>query len=129
MMKLLVSSCVPLLVLFLTLSCGQDFNSNSYDGVGNIDCPNPADTLLCESLTILHTSCVRCHNGEHASWAVYESIADYVNAGLVDATGNIEGSSLITRLRHHNPPGDMPPVGYSLTPNQYSTLVDWVESM
>lgn len=118
-----------LATLFLSLGCGQDFNSNSYDGIGSAPCPDPGDPLLCESFKIIQASCIRCHSGEHSAWSTYQSITDYVNAGLIDATGNAAASPLITRLRLYAPSGNMPPSGYTLAPDHFDTLVDWVESL
>lgn len=120
-----------LLFIFLSsslLSCGQDFNSNSYDGLGNRSCPNPSDTNLCASLKIIQRSCIGCHTGEHAAWYNFESKQDFIDAGLIDSTGGLDFSPLIYNLKRYSKDGTMPVTPYSLSQADYDTLVLWVET-
>ena len=119
---------VAFLTLIFTISCGQDFNSNSYDGAGNRSCPDPGDANLCASLKIIQTSCISCHTGEHSAWFNFQSKSDFINAGLIDPSGDINFSALITNLKRYGSGGDMPLTPYTLSQPNYEILVNWVES-
>lgn len=130
MKKVLLSSIFLSMGIIGLATCGQDFNSNSFDGGTQVfDCSAEADPTECESLNILSAKCINCHTGQHSSWAAYTTANDYITSGRITA-GSADASTLITKLNLHSPPGNMPPTGSTqLTVSEYDTLVLWVEGL
>lgn len=126
---LLRPTLIPLFiagVLFLTLSCGQSFNSNSGDfalrpvALGD---GTPEGERLKVAYEIMQNQCMSCHPG----YSAYRTNEAWIEAGLVKKQ-DPDGSVLIRSLNNYFPPGGMPPSG-TLSNSDYSALLEWVEFM
>lgn len=119
-----------LIFLFLLVSCGQSFNSNSGDSAftadNGIDTSTPAGQRLDAAYTVLKNECMSCHTGYHNSWNAYKTNNAWVNAGLVVA-GNPMGSSVYNRLK--NVGGDMPQLNPQISESERQTLEDWIDQL
>jgi hypothetical protein len=107
----------------LTLvQCGQNYNSNSNDGGGDIGIDCTANARLCAAYTAIQSNhCFECHG-----WSSYKTDAAWEGAGLVVA-GSTAGSQLITKLK--NSGGDMPQNYGAISNDDYSALVSWIQNL
>jgi|SRR5690606_38356957 len=123
MMRLLV-------IILLSASCGQSFNSHTGDelfsGSNGIDTSTPAGQRLDAAYTVLKNECMSCHTGYHNSWANYRTDSAWINAGLV-SPGSINSSSVYTRLK--NVGGDMPVLNPQISEVEREVLEDWISQL
>lgn len=114
---------------FLFYSCGQDYNSNSFDKdkfSNDIDVSTPAGQQFAQAYSVIELNCISCHTGYHSTYASYKTSADWVSAGLVNA-GDFENSYLILKLKNYG--GNMPLSGSELSSDDIATLRSWIESL
>ena len=111
-----------ILSLLALAGCGQNYNSNSNDGGGDIgiDCSTKAN--LCAAYTAIRANhCFECH-----AWSGYKSDAAWVSAGLVVADSPSD-STLIKQLK--NSGGTMPQNYTPLSADDYNAIVTWIQNM
>lgn len=112
-----------LALLSLFVSCGQNFNTNTFDakafGSGTVE------AALADSFAILQDKCMSCHN-YHQQWQTYRTSAQWVAAGRV-IPGNAFASDLITRMKNFG--GDMPLEGDSLSSDEADVIRQWINAL
>lgn len=119
------------LISFLTLtllitSCGQDFNSNSFDSqrYGNTGIDNT--TPFGKAFNVIQTKCINCHTGYHNIYSGYTTSQAWINAGLINAN-DFGGSPLIIKLINYG--GNMPQGGSQLSTTEITYLQDWINGL
>ena len=115
--------------LILLVSCGQDFNSNTFDQsryASNIDANSPAGQRFLAAYNLIDSKCTNCHLGYHNSYAGYTTSDDWINNGLVVA-GNFEASQLRNTLKNYG--GDMPLQGSQFSDAEIEILQDWIDQL
>ena len=117
--------CLYTLIAFFGLlisapGCGQNYNSQSGDSFrgSTSSCTGDAALRFCAARSILINKCVSCH-----SWASYSTEEQWLQSSRVIA-GNIEASTVITRLTNHG--SNMPLGGGALSSGDYEALKSWV---
>lgn len=117
------------LLVFVLVSCGQDFNSSSFDeskflDVG-IDVSTPEGQRFFKAYQLIDAKCTSCHN-YHDQLSSYTTSDDWVAAGYV-SPGDFTGSLLVQRLQFS---GSNMPLGSSgLNTSEIDTLRDWIEGL
>jgi hypothetical protein len=116
-----------MIVASLQLSCGQDFNSNSFDySPGNQSnkktCSAWGDQSRCEAVDVIQRLCTRCHS----EWAKLEENSEWISSGLV-IPGDPKKSPIIARLI--NSGSNMPLNGTALNQYELQALSDWIVSL
>jgi len=114
------------MILFVFVSCGQDFNSNSFDKqrYGNTGIDNT--TPFGKAFNVIQTNCIDCHTGHHNIYSGYTTSQAWVNSGLVKA-GDFAGSPLIIKLINYG--GNMPQGGSQLNQTEITYLQDWINAL
>ncbi|TNE95422.1 MAG: hypothetical protein EP326_15170 [Deltaproteobacteria bacterium] len=117
---------ISLIVLFLLTSCGQDYNSNSFDRqrYGNTGIDNT--TPFGKAFNVIQTNCINCHTGYHNIYSNYTTSQAWVNSGLVKAN-DFAGSPLIIKLINYG--GNMPQGGSQLGQTEINYLNDWITNL
>lgn len=119
-----------ILISFLFLGCGQDFNSNSFDkeryGDTGIDTSTPAGQRFSKAYTVLENNCISCHTGYHNIYSGYTTSEAWIDAGLVVA-GDFSGSFLIQKLQNYG--GNMPQGSSQLSETEITNLNDWITNL
>ena len=111
-----------LIFLFIFVSCGQKFNSNTFDEINAVE----GGTSFINAYTLLNDKCMSCHTGYHNLYSTYTNQQNWIDAGLVIA-GNFGGSKIIDELQNYN--GSMPKERARLTDDELQTLRDWIENI
>ena len=117
LLRILLIAC-----LICLSACGQDYNSNSQDGVLadlGLDCGGTGQRLCNAALVFVNNKCYQCHG----SWSAYNSNAKWLGSGLVKQA-NPSGSRLIQKLI--NAGGNMPLGGGAISGADYATLQTWI---
>lgn len=116
-------------VLFLLVSCGQGFNSNSFDEQkyrSTLDTSTPAGQRFADAYAVIQNNCINCHSGRHDNYSFYKTSDDWINNGLINA-GDFENSFIIRRLKNFG--GDMPQGGSNLSDDEIESLQDWIDNL
>ena len=116
------------LLLFLLVSCGQSFNSNSKDFLlgSQIYCSNTSETKLCQANEIIAKNCINCHSGYHNNWASYLTNSAWLSSALI-TSGNADNSLLILKLK--NAGGNMPEGAAPINDTDYQALKNWIDTL
>ena len=115
-----------MLALLILSSCGQDFNSNSFDR--NVFSQTVETTSpFGKAFAVLNSQCINCHEGNyHGEWSTYDTSDQWPAAGLV-TRGDFDNSIIIRRLKNYG--GDMPKGGSLLTEDEIASLRTWIEAL
>jgi len=123
-----------LLLLFLLIySCGQDYNSNSFDDLIYADSScsgSAADIRFCQSFNIIKDRCISCHTGWHNSFATFTDTQSWIDAGLI-VPNDASASLLMTRIRGYGvtPSANMPPNGSEISKAERDALEAWIDGL
>jgi mono/diheme cytochrome c family protein len=123
-MKVLIG--LFLLVLF---SCGQDFNSNTFDEsryASNISANTAEGQRFLAAYNLIDSKCTSCHLGYHNSYSGYTTTDDWINNGLIVA-GDFASSTLRNTLKNYG--GDMPLQGSQFSDAEIEILQDWIDNL
>lgn len=118
-----------LLIPTLLLSCGQSYNSNSFDKEkykNQIDITSPEGKRFFLAYSVIKDKCISCHTGYHNSYSGYTKSSDWTSIGLVSA-GDYDGSFLKNKLKNYG--GNMPASGSELSDIEIAYLQDWVDQL
>ncbi|MCO4794132.1 MAG: cytochrome c [Bacteriovoracaceae bacterium] len=119
-----------IILFFLISSCGQDFNSNTFDkeryGNTGIDTSTPAGLRFSKAYNVVQTNCSSCHTGYHNIYSGYTTSQAWVDAGLVVA-GDFTGSFIIQKLKNYG--GNMPGGASQLSESEINYLSDWISNL
>lgn len=119
-----------LVIFFLLLSCGQDFNSNSFDKTiyspALIDTSTPEGQRLSDAYEILVEKCASCHKGYHNNYSGLITSQDWIDSGNI-VKGNSSGSDLVIRLQNEG--GNMPENGEIISTEDHQTIKDWIDQI
>lgn len=118
------------LLVVLLISCGQSYNSNSFDDQKykkvQIDNSTPEGQRFALAYNVIKTKCISCHNGYHNSYANYTTDSAWSSSGLI-VPGDFAGSFLRNKLKNFG--GTMPSSGSNLTDQEVGYLEDWIVSL
>jgi hypothetical protein len=121
---------MKVVVFCFLFSCGQDFNSNTFDAdrfrEADIDTSSPEGQRLAAAVSIINNRCTACHEGYHSYYNTLTTDRLWIDSGLVEP-GDFSGSFLVTRLINFG--SNMPKNGSALTIGEVQTLRDWIEQM
>lgn len=118
-----------ILLLLLLISCGQDYNSNSFDEEKyntKIETTSPEGLRFYNAYNVISTKCVSCHTSYHNSYASYKTSQHWLDSGLITAN-DFDNSFLILKLKNYG--GSMPQGGAELSSDQITYLRDWIEGL
>jgi hypothetical protein len=114
--------CAFLVLAVGLTACGQNYNSSSNDGGGDLGIDCTVQAQLCSAYTAMKTNhCFECH-----SWSGYRTNQDWLNSGLV-IKDNPSGSRLITQLK--NAGGTMPQNNSPMASDDYDAITAWIRNM
>lgn len=126
-MKTIIAS---ILLLLLVISCGQNYNSNTFDKdiyqEVTIDVTSPEGERFYQAFNVIKDKCISCHTGYHNSYANYTTDAEWTASGLIVA-GDYEGSFLRNKLKNYG--GNMPASGSELSDSEIAYLEDWIVNL
>jgi hypothetical protein len=112
-----------LLLSQLIISCGQDYNSNSFDkeiySDPSIDTSTPAGLRFSKAYNVLSDNCVACHTGYHDTYASLVTSEQWTALGLI-SNGDFANSLIIQKLINYG--GDMPKNGSELSETEIQEL-------
>lgn len=117
-----------ILVIFLT-SCGQDFNSHTFDEsrYGSLGIVSDAEgSNFVNAYNLIQTKCTDCHLGYHNDYAAYTTSQDWIDNNLVVA-GDFDNSPIRAVLKNYG--GDMPLQGTKFSDEEITTLQTWINSL
>lgn len=116
-------------LVFLLFSCGQDYNSNSFDEQKyntKIETDSPEGLRFYNAYNVINSKCISCHTSYHNGYANYTTSEKWIESGLVTAN-DFENSFLILKLKNYG--GSMPQGGSELSSEQITYLKDWIEGL
>ena len=118
-------------LMFFLVSCGQNYNSNSFDADRygpevEIDISSPEGSRFAAAYNLLDSQCIKCHDGTHSFWAGFTTEQDWIDVGYVNA-GDFDNSFIIKRLKNYG--SDMPQGGQELTDNEIEILQEWINNL
>jgi hypothetical protein len=110
-------------------SCGQDFNTSTFDeskfSLAEIDRSTPKGERFFQAYQLLDARCTSCHD-YHDKLANWTKSEDWI-AGSYVTPGNFEGSKLVQRLQFS---GSNIPLGSSaLSSEDIAILRNWIEGL
>ena len=123
---------ISTIALLILISCGQDFNSNSFDkeiygaGAQDIDTTTPDGQRFLKAFKIIEDKCLSCHLNTHNYYATLTSSQDWITFNLIEK-GNFANSRIIEELKNYD--GDMPQGGSELSQQDIDYLRDWIENI
>ena len=110
-------------IIFMLASCGQDYNSSSFDDTKYKPVTGTQDFTL--AYNVLIENCTQtCHT--HSTWSTYDEQEDWIAKDLVIAN-DFANSPIIYRLQNYG--GNMPLAGSKLTDSELEYLRNWIESL
>ncbi len=114
---------VLIIVFLLSVSCGQVYNSNTFDqytyGANGI-----SDPVFAAGYNVLKSRCMTCHY--HSGWSGYTTEEQWTSAGLVIA-GSAATSQIMTRLKNNG--GDMPTDAGPIPADEKLALETWINNI
>lgn len=124
---------VYLILYFIFCSCGQDYNSNSFDDSIYVqtDCTGTESQIrFCNAFKIINNKCISCHTGFHNTYATFDSSEKWINAGLI-LQNNAAQSTLMIRLKGYGVTSlaNMPQGASQLTQDEIDTLENWITGL
>ena len=122
-----------IITILLASSCGQDYNSNSFDDLlyaGSSCSGDAAEVRFCEAFTIIKDKCVSCHSGWHDSYATFDTSQKWIDAGLI-VSNDATNSQLMTRIKGYGTGASatMPLNSSELTQSEKDTLEAWIDGL
>ncbi len=111
------------LLVMISISCGQEYNSNynDYDQYGgDID----TSTTFGAAFYVLKKRCFQCHK-----WGEYTTSQAWIDANLI-VPGNWDQTKELLDLKGYAANGEMPDDPYSeLTPEEAAKIELWVNGL
>ena len=121
-----------ILILSSVVSCGQDYNSNTFDAqiygsqIGDIDTTTPEGQRFAKAFNVIDTQCISCHNNNHNFYASLTTSQDWISSNLI-IKGDFDNSFIIRELKNFG--GDMPQGSSELSQQDLDYLRDWIENI
>lgn len=119
-------------ILFLLISCGQDYNSSTFDqaiyGDQSIDTSTPEGQRFAKAFQIIENKCISCHTStRHTTYAALTTSQKWIDSGNI-SKGDYNNSLIKVVLKNY-PGGDMPQGSSELSQSELDTLRDWIDNI